>query len=43
MEEGFPDLLMGLSKKTKQCNQRRLIYETRQVGENAIQCTQTLS
>lgn len=42
MKPGFPDLFMGLNNE-KQCNQKRIIYGTRQAGENAIQCTQTLS
>lgn len=33
---------MGLNYE-KQCNKKRIIYETRQAGENAIQCTQMLS
>jgi len=42
MKEGFSDLLMDLNNK-KQCNQKRIIYGTRQAGENTIQCTQTSS
>lgn len=42
MKEGFPDLLLGLNNE-KRYNQKRIIYGTRQTGENAIQYTQTLS
>lgn len=44
MKEGFPGLLLGLkNEKQNQSNQKRIIYGTRLAGENAIQCTQTLS